>query len=485
VTTRFSDYSTRYDHIAMERDSNGVLEVRFHSDDGHLVWGDGPHTELSYAFTDIAADHDNRVVIITGTGDRFCSDIDDSWVGEMSPAKWDKIYTHGRRLLQRLLEIEVPVIGAVNGPASVHAEIAVLSDIVLASDNAFFSDAPHFRFGTVPGDGVQVIWPLLLGPNRGRYFLLTGQRISAEEALRLGVVNEVLPADELMTRARQLAELLARQPDTTLRYTRDAVTQPLKRALLDNLGYGLALEGLGAYASWPKGEGGTCATATILAERGADVLIADRDETTGRATADGIGADFIGLDVTDAAAWDRIGPVDFAHLSAGTMTRLEPCSIDDLTASNWRRVHDVNVEGVVNGILALVPGMKTRGGGSIVVMGSLAAFVGFGADPFYAATKATLVNLARSLAEPLGSVGVRINAVCPGEVATGMLPPDRADILAAAGHRPLRADEVAEAVVGTLVGDSSGGVFTIVTGRGLEPYEFGGVPRPLRPESGA
>jgi enoyl-CoA hydratase/carnithine racemase len=250
----FDDYAARYEHATLERDAHGVLEVRLHSDGGPLVWGAGPHTELGYLFSDIGADPDNRVVIITGTGDRFIADLDSSWVGAMTPDKWNTIYNHGRRLLQRLLEIEVPVIGAVNGPATVHAELAVLSDIVLCAEHTYFSDAPHFRFGTVPGDGVHVIWPMLLGPNRGRYFLLTGQRIDAQQALDLGVVSEVLPADALLARAHTLADKLARQPTTTLRYTRDAVVQPIRRALLDNLGYGLALEGLGAHASWPTDE---------------------------------------------------------------------------------------------------------------------------------------------------------------------------------------------------------------------------------------
>jgi enoyl-CoA hydratase/carnithine racemase len=250
----FSSYSSRYEHVFMTRDELGVLEVRLHTKGGPLVWGDGPHTELPYAFTDIGGDPSNRVVILTGTGDRFIASLDDSWVGPMDPPKWDKIYTHGKRLLQRLLEIPVPVIGAINGPATVHAELAVLSDIVLAAEHAYFSDAPHFRFGTVPGDGVHVIWPLLLGPNRGRYFLLTGQRIGAPEALDLGVVNEVLPADGLVDRAHELARKLAEQPDTALRYARDAITQRLKRLLLEDLAYGLALEGLGAYSSWPSGE---------------------------------------------------------------------------------------------------------------------------------------------------------------------------------------------------------------------------------------
>ena len=82
-----------------------------------------------------------------------------------------------------MLDIEVPMIAAVNGPARIHAEIPVLCDIVLASEDAVFQDLPHFINGTVARDGVHLVWPLLLGLNRGRYFLLTGQELSAQQAL--------------------------------------------------------------------------------------------------------------------------------------------------------------------------------------------------------------------------------------------------------------------------------------------------------------
>lgn len=248
----FTDYSSAYRHVAMTRDDNGVIEVTLHSDGGPLAWGDGPHTELGYAFAEIGADPGNRVVILTGAGDKFLADLDTSWVGRMTPQKWNKIYHHGRRLLMNLLEIEAPVIAAVNGPARVHAELAVLGDIVLASDTADFQDAPHFKFGTVPSDGVHIVWPHLLGPNRGRYFLLTAERLTARQAHELGVVNEVLAPQDLMPRARELALTLARQPDTTLRYTRAAFTHRLKQLLLDGVGYGLALEGLASFESWPE-----------------------------------------------------------------------------------------------------------------------------------------------------------------------------------------------------------------------------------------
>jgi len=247
----FDQYSQSYAHARLER-VDGICLVQLHSDGGPLIWGDGPHTELGYLFEDVGRDPDNRVVILTGTGDEFIAKLDTSWVGAMHPHKWDKILQHGRRLMMNLLEIEVPVIAAINGPATVHAELGLLADIVLASDTATFRDAPHFRFGTVPGDGVHIVWPLLLGPNRGRYFLLTGQRLSAIEARDLGVVSEVLEPGALLDRAWALAHELARQPDMALRYARISLTQSIKRMMMDGLGQGLALEGLGAYQSWPE-----------------------------------------------------------------------------------------------------------------------------------------------------------------------------------------------------------------------------------------
>jgi enoyl-CoA hydratase/carnithine racemase len=93
-----------------------------------------------------------------------------------------------------------------------------------------------------------------LGINRGRYFLLTGQKLSAQEALNLGVVNEVLPREKLLPRAWELAAQLMKQPLLTRRYARVVLVQQLKRLMLDNLGYGLALEGLGASDYWPTGQ---------------------------------------------------------------------------------------------------------------------------------------------------------------------------------------------------------------------------------------
>jgi enoyl-CoA hydratase/carnithine racemase len=250
--TAFDDYAERYAHVAMRR-SDGILEMRLHSEGGPLVWGRSAHRELGRCFADVGADRENRVVILTGTGEHFCARTDDSFAGEFDAALWDELFHDAQRLLMNLVGIEVPVITAVQGRAAVHAELGILGDIVLASEDAVFQDAAHFRYGTVPGDGVHAIWSRVIGPVRAQYFLLTAQKLGAEDGLRLGFVNEVLPRDALLERAHALARELARQPLFTLRYTRALFTRPLKRRLQDDLAFGLAVEGLGGHAHWPGG----------------------------------------------------------------------------------------------------------------------------------------------------------------------------------------------------------------------------------------
>lgn len=247
-----SEYQDRYAHARLTR-NDGILEVELHSGGGSLVWGDGPHTELGRLFADIAADMENRVVILTGVGEAFCERLDDSWVGDMTPEKWQKIFFHGHRLLLNLLDIEVPVIGVVNGPARVHPELLMLSDIVIGTPGATLQDAPHFRHGTVPSDGAHIVWPELLGYNRGHAFLLLADKIDAEEALRLGLYRQVEPDREAaLAVARSIAAELASKPPTVLRYTRFALTRRIRELLANGLSYGLAVEGLGAFEHWPK-----------------------------------------------------------------------------------------------------------------------------------------------------------------------------------------------------------------------------------------
>lgn len=246
------DYADKYRTVRMER-RDGILQLTLHTDGGPLQWGEVPHRELPQVFRDVGSDPENRVVIMTGTGDAFSGPRSTPATRlRAHPRDWDRIYWEGKQLLMNLLEIEVPMISAINGPALRHSELPLLCDIVLAAEDAAFQDSAHFRNGLVPGDGMHIVYPLLMGWNRGRYFLLTGQVLSARDAQDVGLVNEVLPRERLLPRAWELAEQLAQQPQLVLRYTRVLLTQHLKRMMTDFLGYGLALEGLGAGEAWAE-----------------------------------------------------------------------------------------------------------------------------------------------------------------------------------------------------------------------------------------
>lgn len=241
------DYFARYENLALTRSDSGVLTVRFHTDGGPILFTGKAHREFPRALAEIGADRDNRVVVLTGTGDAFMDRIDGPSLGDITtPRGWDPIFWEGRRVLTALLDLEMPLVAAVNGPATVHAEYAVLADIVVAARTATFADLPHLAFGIVPGDGVQVVWEELLGANRGRHFLLTGRTLDAAQALDLGVVAEVVPAGAALDRAQAIAEELARKPTLFLRYTSLALRQRLRRLLEDAVPYGMALEGLTA-----------------------------------------------------------------------------------------------------------------------------------------------------------------------------------------------------------------------------------------------
>lgn len=250
------DYSNRYRNIRFER-REGVLQVTLHSDGGPLKWGadvGSVHSQLRQAFRDIGDDTANKAVILTGSGDSFCAERNLAEYSEQySPEYWYRLTRESRETLMNLLDIDVPVISAVNGPALVHSEIAVLADIVLAADTATFRDT-HMNIGVVPGDGCHFVWNMLLGDSRGHYFLLTEEVMTAQTARLFGVVHEILPAAGLLPRAWEIATRLASKPMQSLRYARMLFTQRLKERLLRELNYGMAVEGLSvsAMAGGPK-----------------------------------------------------------------------------------------------------------------------------------------------------------------------------------------------------------------------------------------
>jgi enoyl-CoA hydratase len=234
------DYS-RYHYLSVER-KDKVLMVSLNRPESLNAINAGLHTEISQIFGDIAQDQETEVVVLTGKGRAFCAGGDIKWFQEMTSQQLDALFTEARKIIIDMLEVEQPIIAAVNGPATgLGATLALFSDVIFAADNAKIGD-PHVRVGVVTGDGGAVIWPWLVGAARAKEFLMTGDIISAAEAERIGLINHVVPADQLMDKAMALANRLANGPTKAIRWTKVSVNKILRDTANLVLDTSLALE---------------------------------------------------------------------------------------------------------------------------------------------------------------------------------------------------------------------------------------------------
>ena len=201
------------------------------------------HSELTGLFADLREERTARAVLLTGRGRAFSAGGDFNWFPELRETQRLEHLRHdARHLISDLLDVELPIVAAVNGPAvGLGASIALLCDVIFMGASATIAD-PHVRVGLVAGDGGTVIWPLAVGPARAKQYLLTGDALRAEEAERIGLVNAVVPDDELYDTALAFARRLAAGPPLAVRYTKLAVNKLLKDALNTTFDAATALE---------------------------------------------------------------------------------------------------------------------------------------------------------------------------------------------------------------------------------------------------
>jgi enoyl-CoA hydratase len=231
------DYS-RYEHLKVEK-QDGIALVTLNRPEALNAVNQKMHLELSTIFEDLGKDEEVKVVVLTGAGRAFSSGGDIKWMQERehNPAYIKKAMREARKIIEDILNLEAPIIAAVNGAAvGLGATIALFCDMIIASEKARFSD-PHVRVGVVAGDGGAVIWPLLVGVAKAKELLLTGDMIDAQEAERIGLVNKVVPAAELMPTAMSLARRLADGPALAIQWTKMAINKRIKQdvnLILDN-----------------------------------------------------------------------------------------------------------------------------------------------------------------------------------------------------------------------------------------------------------
>ncbi len=221
-----------YHALQFERPEPGVLRIVLSTPGKLNAVNEEMHWELSRIWLDIDRDPDVRVVIVTGADGAFSAGGDLSMVEEAADNFETRLRTirEARDIVYNLVNCSKPVVSAIDGPAvGAGLAVALLADVSIATPRARIVDG-HTRLGVAAGDHAALIWPLLCGMAKSRYYLLTCEPLSGEEAERIGLVSLCVPETELADRALAVAHRLATGSQTAIRWTKSALNSWLRMA---------------------------------------------------------------------------------------------------------------------------------------------------------------------------------------------------------------------------------------------------------------
>ncbi|HVO47079.1 MAG TPA: enoyl-CoA hydratase/isomerase family protein [Steroidobacteraceae bacterium] len=239
-------WRARYPSLRFESPAAGVLEIvisspeRLNAADAHT------HRELAQIWRDIDIDESVRAVLVRGAGKHFSSGGDFSLIEDMiaSEATLVRVWKEASDLVYNLINCSKPVVSAIRGAAvGAGLAVALLADIAIAGRDARIIDG-HTRLGVAAGDHSVIIWPLLCGLAKARYYLLTNEPLMGEEAERIGLVARCVADDEVYPTALKVATGLAQGSATATRWTKHALNNWLRLAG-PSFDTSLALEFLG------------------------------------------------------------------------------------------------------------------------------------------------------------------------------------------------------------------------------------------------
>jgi len=221
-----------YQHLKLERRPNGVLLITLNRPDVLNAAHEEMHSELATVWTDVSRDAETRVAVVTGAGRAFSAGGDLAMV-ERQIGDYDRVTSmlaEMSDLVYNLANCEKPVVSAINGVAvGAGLVVALLADISICAADARLGDG-HVRLGVAAGDHAAIIWPLLCGLAKAKYYLMTGEMISGEEAERIGLVSKALPKEEVLAEALRIADHLATGPQLAIRLTKRALNGWLRTA---------------------------------------------------------------------------------------------------------------------------------------------------------------------------------------------------------------------------------------------------------------
>ncbi len=228
MTMNYADYQ----HLTFDRQPGGVLLITINRPEVMNATNARLHWELTQVWLTVDADPATRVALITGAGRAFSAGGDLAMVDDMAgnPDTIARTMREASDLVYNIINLDKPVVSAINGVAvGAGLAVALLADVSIAAETARITDG-HTRLGVAAGDHAAIIWPLLCGMAKARYYLLTSDFLDGKEAERIGLVSLCVPADKLMDTARDVAGRLAQGSQSAIRWTKRALNNWLRQA---------------------------------------------------------------------------------------------------------------------------------------------------------------------------------------------------------------------------------------------------------------
>ncbi|MFT4008005.1 MAG: enoyl-CoA hydratase/isomerase family protein [Lacrimispora sp.] len=242
------------EHFIMDRREDGVVTVRMHCKGGPLIWSMELHDAIGKMWRLLGTDRETEMIIFTGTGNIWVTDFEAaSWAPEGDNAgetRYNHMFVDGRRMIITMIQdTEVPTLGVLSGSGG-HIELACMCDFCIAADDITVLD-PHMLPGTnnVPGDGIQSCFMELMPTRQAVWYLMTGDKMTAQQLLQYGMVSEIVPREKLMDRAYEIADLLMAQNRVARRLATQVVRRPWKKRIVDDLDCAFGTEMFGMFCA--------------------------------------------------------------------------------------------------------------------------------------------------------------------------------------------------------------------------------------------
>jgi enoyl-CoA hydratase len=227
-----SDRYAAYDKLTFDTPAERVLRITFNRPESFNSIDAETHTQLADIWRDIDRDPDINCVIVTGAGKAFSAGGDFGLIESMA-GNFDVVmstWKEAKDLVYNIINCNKPIVSAINGPAAgAGLVVGILADVSIAGKRARIVDG-HPRLGVAAGDVAAIIWPLLCGMAKAKYYLLTGKPLSGEEAERIGLVSLCVEDDELQDTALGIATDLANGSQSALRWTKYSLNNWLRSA---------------------------------------------------------------------------------------------------------------------------------------------------------------------------------------------------------------------------------------------------------------